>query len=66
VKKIAEEISGGLTGIVLSIGIYLPEIATHAINSIFVLVNASLAVLISHSLKKNLERKDRDENINKG
>jgi hypothetical protein len=60
-RSIAEELTGGITGIVLSIGIYGPEIANHAINTIFVLVNTGLAVLISHKFKKWLDKRDEDQ-----
>lgn len=60
-RSIAEEFTGTVTGIVLSVGIYGPAIADHAINTVFVLINTGLAVLISHKFKKWLDRRDEDQ-----
>lgn len=60
-KKFAEELTGSLAGFGVSLGIYLPEIAHHAINSAFVLGNTVLAVFLSHKVKQFLERKDHEQ-----
>jgi len=56
-----EEITGGITAFILSGAIYSQEILTDSINSLFVLLNTGLAVIVSHYLKKRLNKNDADE-----
>lgn len=55
-----EDVAGTFTGFVVSASLYAHEIANHAINSVFVLVNTGLAVFLSHKFKQWLEKKDKE------
>jgi len=59
-KKVSEELTGGTIGCLLSINMYAPVVAQHGINTIFIIVNTGLAVLISHYIKKWLEKNDKE------
>lgn len=54
-----EDVVGTFTGLLVSASLYATEIANHAINSVFVLVNTGLAVFLSHKFKQWLEKKDK-------
>ena len=56
-----EDVTGTFTGLLVSASIYASEIANHSINTVFVLLNTGLAVLLSHKFKKWLERNDKDQ-----